>query len=122
MAAERELETVKNQNEVLSGQTDVLKADKTRLEEDLGKARKKTITWNGKLKAPWKQSRKDKKLLLQAEDRSFQFGFDEAVIKVHGLALDHKLLFEEDMEDPIGRETTDVAPEVSSDPDPDLSE
>lgn len=43
MAAKRELKALKNLNEVLSGQADVLKADKTKLEGDLAKARKKFL-------------------------------------------------------------------------------
>lgn len=43
------------------------------------------------------------KLLLPAEDQSFQFGFDEVVTRAHGLGFDHKLLLDEGMDDPVGR-------------------
>lgn len=81
ITAERELETVKNQNKVLSGQAKVLQSEKIKLEEDLGKARKKILERNCQLKAAQKQSSKDNKLLLQAKDRSFSFGYDEAVLR-----------------------------------------
>lgn len=54
------------------------------------------------------------KLLLPAEDQSFQFGFDEVVTRAHGLGFDHKLLLDEGMDDPVGREANDEVPVVSS--------
>lgn len=60
--------------------------------------------------------------MLLTEDRYFQFGYDEAVIKAHGLGLDHKLLLEEGMDDPVGHEVADVIPDVSSCSGEDLSE
>lgn len=62
VAAEGELKSIKDQNEVLSGQANVLLANKKRLEEDLDKARKKIAERKGQLKLALKQSRKDKKL------------------------------------------------------------
>lgn len=50
VATEEELKNVKDSNEVLSGQADVLLAYKKRLEEDLRKARKKILERNGQLK------------------------------------------------------------------------
>lgn len=60
--------------------------------------------------------------MLLTEDRYFQFGLDEAVIKAHGLGFDHKLLLDEGMDDPFGREAPVDVPEVSSGSDEDLSE
>lgn len=121
VVAEDELNKVRNQNEVLSGQADVLLADKQKLEEDLDKARKKILERNNQLKLARKQSHMDKKILLQDADRSFQFGFYEAVTREHGLGFDHKLLPDEGMDDPVGRETADEVPVVSSGSDKDLS-
>lgn len=122
VAAEEELKNVKNQNENLVGQAEALSNDKKKLTEDLGSTRQKIAKRNSQLKLAQKQSRKDQKLLLLTKKHYFQIGYDEAVIKAHGLGFDHKLLLEDDVADPVGREEADVDPDVSFSSDEDLSE
>lgn len=122
VTAREELKNVKDHNEFLVGQAEVLLGDKRKLTDDLGWARQKIAQKNSQLKHARKQIRKDQKLPLVTVKRYFQIGYDEAVIKANGLGLDHKLLLEDGMADRVGPEEADVAPDVSSGCDDDLSE
>lgn len=48
-------------------------------------------------------------------------GYDEALLKAHGLGWDHKLLMDEGLDNPVGREEPDGELVVSSDPHEELS-
>lgn len=50
----------------------------------------------------------------------YKMGYAEAVLKAHELRWDHKLLLDEGMEDPVGREGPDEPLVISSDPDVEL--
>lgn len=69
-----------------------------------------------------KELQKTNKKLLLTEERCFQMGYVEAVLKAHELGWDHKLLLNEGMADPVGREEIYEPLVVSSDLDEELSE
>lgn len=75
------------------------------------------------LRAARKDLKKTRKLLLKAEDRGVDTGYDAAVFKAHEVVLDHRFLLDPGMPDPVGRpEEEDVPPCASSDPDFEYSE
>lgn len=120
--AEEKLQRAEAELERVQGQVTALVTDRDNLRKDVDVLRLRLNKWNAQLKAARRASRKDKKLLELTEERCFQMGYDEAVRKAHALQWDHKLLLEEGMEDPVGREDPEEAPVVSSDPDEDLSD
>lgn len=53
-------------------------------------------------------------MLERTEDRVFQMGYDFAIRKAHSSGLDHTLLLEEGMSDPVGQEDVNEPLIVSS--------
>ena len=119
--AEEERDRLQKEVERLSGQSRSLTEDKQRLEDDKEVLRRRVERRNQALKLSRKQERKTKKLLLLTEERCFQMGFDDAVVRAHDLGWDYKQLLDEGASDPVGRADEDAIPVVSSGEDEDLS-
>ena len=119
--AEEDLARAGRELETLNNQATGLIEDKRRLEEDNEALRRRVGRRNVSLKLTRKEKRKADKLLALTEERCYQMGYDDAVVKAHELGWDHAQLLDEGMGDPVGRTEEDAVPEVSSGEDEDLS-
>lgn len=91
--------------------------DKKNLLEDVDALRQCVGRRNSALKKSRKELRKTTMKLELTEERCFQMGYDEVVLKVHAQGWDHKAILDDDMDDPVGREAVDGPLVVSSCPD-----
>lgn len=111
-----ELERVTGQATALATERDALKAQLTELET----LKTRISRRNDQLKISRKTICKGKKMLERTGDKVFQMGYDEAIQMAHSSGLDHTLLLEEGMSDPVGREDVDEPLIVSSGEDEEL--
>lgn len=119
--AKEELAWVQRELERVSGQATGLANDKQQLEEDNGVLRCRVDRQNAALKLTRKQKRKVDKLLALTEERCYQMGYDDTVIKAHGLGWQHKRLLDDGMDDPVGQTEVDAPVTVSSGEDEEMS-
>lgn len=114
--------------ERVTGQAEALKSERDALKDELEKLKvtsSRRIEWrNTQLKQSRKSARKLHKQLLLTEERCYQMGFDDAVVKAHSLGFDHTQLLDTamGMTDPVGREKSDDPEVISSGEDEPLDE
>ncbi|KAK1361067.1 hypothetical protein POM88_045541 [Heracleum sosnowskyi] len=122
-AAEGQLETMEKEVSSLQQRLAQVVTDRDNVKNDLDASFARLNRVKSRLRDSRKAEKKAQKLVLISEDRGFTAGFEEVIRKAHAAGIDHKLLLEEGMEDPIGRpEEPDVPPVVSSDPESEMSD
>ncbi|KAK1360682.1 hypothetical protein POM88_045156 [Heracleum sosnowskyi] len=122
-AAEAQLDSLHKEVASLQQRLAQVMTDRDSVKIDLDAAFVRLNRVKSSLRASRKSEKKAQKLVLLSEDRGFTAGFEEVIRKAHAAGMDHKLLLEEGMEDPIGRpEEPDVPPVVSSDPESEMSD
>lgn len=120
---EVEADALRVEVRALTRRVDALEQEKITLEQDREAAIALAGRRTQRLRAARKSEKKTKKLLLRTEDRCTDLGYEMAVIKVHELGLDHKLLLDEGADDPLERQGDLDEPLVaSSDPESELSD
>ncbi|KAK1404279.1 hypothetical protein POM88_003884 [Heracleum sosnowskyi] len=122
-AADGQLDSLHKEVASLQQRLAQVMTDRDSVKIDLDAAFVRLNRAKSNLRASRKAEKKAQKLVLMSEDRGFTAGYEEVVRKAHAAGIDHKLLLEEGMEDPIGRpEEPDVPPVVSSDPESEMSD
>lgn len=121
--AEESLRNAEAEVERLGGQAFSLQTVWDQLRAKAANLRGRHLQRNDQLKAARKAIQKSQKLPVLTEERCFQMGYDEAVIKAHDVGLDHNLLLAEGELDPVAREGgQEEVLAISSGEDEDLSD
>lgn len=120
--AEEDLRSAKVELERLTGQSNALAAERDSLKNSVDSLQTRVSRRNTQLRQSRKALRKGKKILDLTEERCYQMGYDDAILKANSFGLDHTLLLDVGMADPVGRDIEDAPLVVSSGEDEELSE
>lgn len=123
--AEEDLRTSDSELERVTGQATALATEREALKhqlEELAGMRARVSRRNEHLKASRKALRKSKKVLDLTEEKCYQMGYDDALLKAHSSGFDHTRLLDAGMSDPVGRVDMDEPLVVSSGEDKSLSD